>query len=188
MSDSSMGALHPGVWLALAAIGVVMLGTFSTLIWHAIATRTKWNRGREQRLAQVRTLPGSLDTYSGMWGFDTIRAVKRIARLREETLPPKVSPHFVVAVSEAGLWLLHGATGHSGLTVVYPEEFRSIKTASSGPPVFTAWYVECVIHGQSLTLPIRVSDPSSDFLTADYSWAKQTAGAITARLNLERER
>lgn len=108
--------------------------------------------------------------------------MRKIATLRGEFKRPRVSPHLVVAVSDAGLWLVHGARGDQGVTVVYASEFRSIKTASSGPGGYTTWFIGCVIRGHKITLPVRVSDPSSDFLTADYKWAQATAATIAYRL------
>jgi hypothetical protein len=75
-----------------------------------------------------------------------------------------------------------------GFTVLYPGEFRSITTATSGIVVFTTWYCACVIQGKEIVLPIRVSDPSSDFLTAEYKWAAAKAAAISALLTAEAHR
>lgn len=121
-------------------------------------------------------------------GLGTRRELKEISRLRREETAPKISPRFVVGVSERGLWMVYGAQGDQGFTVLYPGEFRSITTATSGIGVFTTWYCACVIQGKEIVLPIRVSDPSSDFLTAEYKWAAAKAAAISALLTAEAHR
>ena len=169
----------------LIVITVVILVALCVVIGHAILTRRSWRRSAEVRAANIDKVLGSVRTYNAVWGLDTRREVKRISRLRREDTAPKVSPHFVVGVSERGLAMLYGARGDQGLTIVYPGEFRSIKTATSGIGVYTTWYCTCVIQGKKVVLSIRVSDPSSDFLTAGYKWADAAAAAISALLKGE---
>ena len=174
--------------VVLIIIAVVILAALCVVIAHAILTRRAWRRSAQVRAANIENVLGTVRTYNAVWGLDTRREVKRSSRLRREETAPKVSPHFVVGVSERGLWMIFGAQADQGLTVVYPSEFRSIKTATSGIGVFTTWYCACVIQGKKIVLPIRVSDPSSDFLTADYKWADAEAAAISALLKDEERR
>lgn len=169
--------------ILVALIAPALVVAFA--VAHAVGTRRLWKEGAALRTANVRQLLGEVQTYNVVWGFDTKRAVTRISRLRGEAVRPKVSPHFVLAVSSEGLWLVHGARGDRGVTAVHAEEFRSIETGTLGPSVFTAWFIKCVIRDQTITLPVRVSDPSSDFLNANFKWAETTAGLIAAQLGPE---
>jgi hypothetical protein len=92
-----------------------------------------------------------------------------------------MSPHFVVAVTASGLWLIHGARGDQGLTIVWAEEFESVKTAAVGYSG-TGWFIKCHIQGQKIVVPIRLSHVSSDFLGADYKWAKAEGERVAATL------
>lgn len=171
---------------ALLSIVVVLVAALFAAIFHAIHTRRAWRRGSNVRSANVAQLVGSIRTYNAVWGLDTRRAVRKISRLRGEASPPKVSPHFVVAVSNSGLWMIQGARGDQGVTLVRPSEFRSIQTSTSGVGAYTAWYVNCSIRGVKVNLPIRVTHPSSDFLVAEYKWAEEVAATITALLTTSR--
>ncbi|TDQ02774.1 hypothetical protein AXZ95_1053 [Leifsonia sp. 115AMFTsu3.1] len=164
---------------ALIAVAVVLLGVLSAAVAHALVTRRTWRDGEPARTSNVRKLVGAAQTFNAVWGLDTIYAVKKIAKLRGGSTRPRVSPHFVVTVSSEGLSIVHGHRGDQGLTVVHPAEFRGIQTGVAGPGAYTAWYLSCEVEGAKVTLPIRVSHPSSDFLVAEYAWAQEAAAAIS---------
>lgn len=167
--------------LAFFAITVPLAFVVASAIVHAVSTRHVWRAGAEQRAARVAGLVGVAQAYNAVWGIDTIRAVRRIARLRGDVPRPRMSPHFVVAVTASGLWLVHGARGDQGLTVVWAEEFESLKTAAVGYSG-TGWFISCSIEGQKVVLPIRLSHVSSDFLGADDKWAKTEGERVAATL------
>lgn len=180
-------ASSPGVSGVTSAIvgSIPVLIVITIAIIHAVRTRREWNAAVEVREENVRRLLGANQTYHGIWGLDTNRVVRRISRLRGEARAPRISPHFVIAITQAGLWIVHGSRGDQGVTVVNRAEFISLSTASSGAGAYTAWYIRCEVRGTQLRLPIRVTHPSSDFLTADYTWAKAQGESIVALLTTD---
>jgi len=94
-----------------------------------------------------------------------------------------VSTHFVVAVSESGFRMLYGHGEDQGTTHIRPSEVRALKAGAVGPPTFTAWLLTCEIRGRRILMPIRLSHTSSDFLTAEYQWARQAASDAYALLS-----
>lgn len=78
--------------------------------------------------------------------------------------------------------MVYGSRGDQGMTVVFRDEFRSVKVAGAGVGGYTGLFVKCEIEGRNITIPIRLSSSSSDFLTAETKWAKGVAAEITALL------
>lgn len=138
-------------------------------------------RGAIFRAERLAKLEGPNQTFNAVWGIDTILAARKIAALRGEPRP-RVSTHFVVAVSESGIRMLYGHGEDQGTTHIRSSEVRALKAGAVGRPTFTAWLLTCEIRGRRIMMPIRLSHTSSDFLTADYRWARQAASDAYALL------